>query len=166
MEDLHGQVVRLKRHRDKLMRDQRELSRELAETRLELQSVQLKAVDAQVRGRTWRHACAWKRSVWTVRVETRMRMGALWQKARMKACMWMGALCVDSAHGRVHAHGSALCIRRAWRHACAWEHSVWKARMEACARMKALCVDSARGGMHAHSSTLCRKHACARQGSV
>jgi hypothetical protein len=61
LEDLHGQVVRLKRHRDKLMRDQKELSRERAETRLELQSAHLKALDAQVRAR----------------MEIRMRMGAL-----------------------------------------------------------------------------------------
>jgi hypothetical protein len=43
------QVVRLKRHRDRLMRDQQELSRELAETRLELQGAQHKATEATVR---------------------------------------------------------------------------------------------------------------------
>jgi hypothetical protein len=39
----------LKRHRDRLMRDQQELSRELAETRAELHGTQLKAAEAQVR---------------------------------------------------------------------------------------------------------------------
>lgn len=48
LEDLHSQVVRLKRHRDRLMRDQQELSRELAETRAELHGAQLKAAEAQV----------------------------------------------------------------------------------------------------------------------
>jgi hypothetical protein len=48
LEDLHSQVVRLKRHRDRLMRDQQELSRELADTRAELQGAQLKAAEAQV----------------------------------------------------------------------------------------------------------------------
>lgn len=43
-------MVRLKRHRDKLIRDQTELSRVLAETRLELQAAQDKAAETQVRG--------------------------------------------------------------------------------------------------------------------
>jgi hypothetical protein len=48
MEDLHSQVIRLKRQRDKLMRDQQELSRQLADTRLELQGAQHRAAESQV----------------------------------------------------------------------------------------------------------------------
>jgi hypothetical protein len=48
LEDVHTQVVRLKRNKDRLMRDQQELSRELADTRAELQGAQLKAAEAQV----------------------------------------------------------------------------------------------------------------------